>query len=405
LYFHIPFCDTVCYYCACNKVITANKRRAQPYLDNLHWEMRLLAEKVDTNRPVQQLHWGGGTPTFISHQEMTDLMIATRDLFQIFDDDRGEYSIEVHPGRMSVDTVSHLRGLGFNRLSMGVQDFNPAVQQAVNRFNSVEQVSELVTRAREEGFHSLSMDLIYGLPLQTVESVRRTLDQVIELGPERLSLFNYAHMPHLFKTQRQIDASQLPAPEAKLQMLHMAIDRLCEAGYVYIGMDHFAKPGDELTRAQQDGTLHRNFQGYSTHGDCDLLAFGVSAISAIDNVYVQNHKDVIQYNHSLEHNRLPLAKGFTLSPDDVLRQHVINQLICQMQLDFAAVEREYSIDFANYFDPELAELQTMVADGLVEMDDKQLRITPQGRLLVRRVCMVFDRYLRESRDVRYSRII
>ncbi len=417
LYFHIPFCDTVCYYCACNKIITADKKRAVPYLRRLYRELAMQAERFDSSRPVQQLHWGGGTPTYISDTEKCELMAETRKHFRLLDDDSGEYSIEVHPGRMTVNTVSVLRELGFNRLSMGIQDFDPKVQKAVNRFNSVDEVSELVAAARRERFHSISMDLIYGLPHQSLTTIAATLEQVINLSPDRLSLFNYAHLPHLFKVQKQIDASALPEPQEKLQMLQYAIQRLCEAGYVYIGMDHFAKPDDALTIAQQNGELQRNFQGYATHGNCDLLAFGVSSISAIDNVFVQNHKTIEDYNHAIDSGVLPLSRGFSLNSDDRLRQRVINQLICHFKLSYSDIEQEFGISFRDYFSSELASLEGMARDGLLNLSPEGIQVADQGRLLIRRICMVFDAYLtsanRPAEDepagngeqTRYSRII
>lgn len=410
LYFHIPFCDTVCYYCACNKIITANKQHAAPYLERLYKEMAMHSALINsqhadsrkgkkpTNRTskkiVEQLHWGGGTPTFISDTQKRQLMAEIRNHFQLLDDDSGDYSIEVHPGRMDVKTISVLRELGFNRLSMGVQDFNPAVQQAVNRLNSIEQVSELISAARREQFHSISMDIIYGLPLQTVDSVKATVQQVIALSPDRLSLFNYAHMPHLFKTQRlKIEQSSLPTPEEKLQMLQYAIVTLCKAGYIYIGMDHFAKPGDSLVLAQQQGLLQRNFQGYSTHSNCDLLAFGVSAISSVGNSLVQNHKAIDNYNRAIDQGQLPLSRGLTLSSDDLLRKQVIMQLICHFRLDISAIEKQHGIEFSHYFATELVQLQEMVADGLIRLDPREIQVLEPGRLLIRAICMVFDAYL------------
>lgn len=421
LYFHIPFCDTVCYYCACNKIITANKQHAAPYLERLYKEMAMQSAPINnqsTERPkiVEQLHWGGGTPTFISDTEKRQLMAETRKHFHLLDDDSGDYSIEVHPGRMNVESIAVLRELGFNRLSMGVQDFNPAVQQAVNRFNSIEQVSELISAAHREQFHSISMDIIYGLPLQTVDSIKATLQQVIALSPDRLSLFNYAHMPHLFKTQRlKIAQSSLPTPEEKLQMLQYAIDTLCKAGYIYIGMDHFAKPNDSLVLAQQQGLLQRNFQGYSTHGNCDLLAFGVSAISSVGNSLVQNHKAIADYNRSIDAGKLPLSRGLTLNSDDLLRKQVIMQLICHFKLDISAIEKKYGIEFSNYFASELIQLQQMLKDGLIKLDRRVIQVLEPGRLLIRAICMVFDAYIgREVNQqakknvetkIRYSQVI
>ncbi len=298
---------------------------------------------------------------------------------------------------------------------MGIQDFNPTVQQAVNRFNSLEDVSALSRRAKAEGFQSLSMDLIYGLPHQTEATIANTLEQVIELNPERLSLFNYAHMPHLFKSQRQIDASALPEPQAKLNMLHYAIDRLQQAGYIYIGMDHFAKPDDPLAVAQQEGLLQRNFQGYATHGNCDLLAFGVSAISAIDSIFVQNHKDITTYSNALQTGKAPTNKGLTLTEDDQLRQAVINQLICHFELDFLPYEHAYGIHFPTYFSAALAELHPMAADQLVQISESGIKVLSDGRLLIRRICMAFDIYLpsrspqnsqvSRASNTRYSRIL
>ncbi len=407
LYFHIPFCDTICYYCGCNKIVTANKKRARPYLDVLKKEIAHRSAQFDDQRPVHQLHWGGGTPTYISDDEKRELMAETRKYFRLLDDDSGEYSIEIHPGGLTPDTLGVLRDIGFNRLSMGIQDFDPNVQKAVNRFNSVEEVAALSMRAKQEGFLSLSMDLIYGLPHQTVDSVAATLEKVIELSPERLSLFNYAHLPHLFKSQNQIDASALPEPQEKLRILEYSIATLQSAGYVYIGMDHFAKPDDSLVLAQEQGLLQRNFQGYATHGNCDLLAFGVSSISSIDNIFVQNYKDIPQYTAALEKGIAPSFKGLTLTIDDQLRQAVINQLICHFSLDFAPFNHAYSIDFENYFSDALVELMPMVEDGLIARDANGLTVSSDGRLLIRRICMAFDAYLKApaTQAVKYSRIL
>jgi len=406
LYVHIPFCSRVCYYCACNKIITADRSVAAPYLARVEQEMAMMAKLVDTARPVNQLHWGGGTPTYISDREKHQLMAATRRHFNLLDNDEGEYAIEIHPGDTSVASIHCLRELGFNRLSMGIQDFDPLVQRAVNRFNSVAEVGALVTAARELGFRSISMDLIYGLPLQTRETFSRTLDAVIELAPDRLSIFNYAHMPHLFKTQKQMNPAQMPGPEEKLAILHLAIERMLAAGYVYIGMDHFARPGDELAVAQRQGKLQRNFQGYATHGDCDLLAFGVSAISAIGDTFSQNHKELVDYTSAVDGGALPLARGLALTPDDLLRAKVIESLICHFCLDFAAVEKQFGIRFRDHFATELAELSAMAEDGLVVLEPEGIRVTPPGRMLIRRICMVFDTWLRQAQaPQKFSRII
>ncbi|MEQ9463779.1 MAG: oxygen-independent coproporphyrinogen III oxidase [Haliea sp.] len=407
LYFHIPFCSTVCYYCACNKIITANRQRASDYLLLLHREIELQAAAVNPERIVRQLHWGGGTPTYISDSEMQALMAVIRQQFRLANDDQSEFSIEVHPGGMATDRIRHLRQLGFNRISMGVQDFDPEVQRAVNRFNSVGEVAALVRAVRASGFKSLSMDLIYGLPLQSERSFARTLDQVIRLQPDRLSLFNYAHMPQLFKTQRQLDERQLPAAGVKLAILQQSIDRLLHEGYEYIGMDHFARPGDELALAQMQGNLHRNFQGYSTHKDCELLAFGVSAINSLGNNHFQNFKDEQSYSAAIKAGKLPLAKRITLSRDDTIRRAVINELICNFALDYRAIEQEYGICFADYFAAELERLPAPAADGLLRLTDGGIEVLPPGRLLVRRVCMEFDAYIDRSQlsGNRFSRII
>lgn len=408
LYFHIPFCETVCYYCGCNKVITANKKRAEPYLQALHKEVELQANYVKAGRPVHQLHWGGGTPTYISDQQMTDLMAHIGRYFTLMDDDAGEYSIEIHPQSVNPQRMALLRQLGFNRVSLGVQDFDPDVQVAVNRFNSEAEVQALVEACKDLGFLSLSMDLIYGLPRQTVDSFRVTLDKVITMRPNRLSLFNYAHMPHLFKVQKQIDSRQLPEPQEKLRMLHNSVEQLAAAGYVYIGMDHFALPSDELAIAQQNGVLHRNFQGYATHGDCDLLAFGVSAINCVDNAFFQNEKRVEDYQQRLTENRLPIAKGIVLNDDDRVRRAVINQLICHFELNFRTIEQAFAVDFRNYFANELQQLTPLIEDGLGQWTDEGFRVLDTGRLLIRRICMIFDAYLQncvEPNTPKYSRII
>ncbi|MDM3872426.1 oxygen-independent coproporphyrinogen III oxidase [Porticoccus sp. W117] len=405
LYFHIPFCSRVCYFCACNKIVTANRKRSGPYLQRLFREMEMKAELLDNFRPVKQLHWGGGTPTFLSDDEMRQLMAKTREHFHLLDNDEGEYSIELHPGDMNVETIRCLREIGFNRLSMGVQDFDPVVQSAVNRFNSLEQVTELIDAAREQGFASISMDLIYGLPHQNWQSFSETLDRIIELSPDRLSVFNYAHLPHLFKVQRQINEAALPAAEEKLRMMEQSALKLLDAGYRFIGMDHFAKPEDELSVAQQQGELQRNFQGYSTHSGCDMVALGVSAISEIGSTLSQNHKNIDDYYGAIDNGLLPLSQGTELNQDDRIRGRVISQLICQFELDFQEVEQAFSIDFQRYFADELYQLRAMETDGLLRISNHGIRIHPAGRLLIRRICMVFDAYVGGERQVRFSKII
>ncbi len=405
LYFHIPFCDTLCFYCGCNKVVTNNKKRAEPYLQRVEKELAMQTQWFDTQRPVKQLHWGGGTPTFISDDEMTWLMSATRTHFNLLHDDSGEYSVEIHPGRVSAGTMGHLRQLGFNRVSMGVQDFDPRVQKAVNRYNTVDDVRTLVHALRAQDYHSISMDLIYGLPLQSKQSFSATLAHVIDLSPDRLSLFNYAHLPHLFKSQALIKEEELPSAQEKLDILQMSIETLQQAGYVYIGMDHFAKPEDSLVQAQRAGKLQRNFQGYSTHGDCDLVAFGVSSISAFGGVYVQNAKVVEQYQQLIDSGKLASVKGFALSEEDHLRQFVINQLICHFALDFNDVQQNFGINAQQHFSEELAELTPMIEDGLLSVSATGIQVHNAGRLLIRRICMVFDEYLKKGNQIRYSKVI
>ncbi len=405
LYFHIPFCETLCYYCGCNKIVTHNKQRALPYLQRMIQELAIYADLFDSQRQVTQLHWGGGTPSFISDDEMSLLMHSTRHLFNLADDETGEFSIEIHPGKVSINTMHHLRQLGFNRVSMGVQDFDWNVQKAVNRYNSFQEIAELVAALKQDQYRSISMDLIYGLPKQHLSGFQQTLNKILDLSPDRLSIFNYAHMPHLFKSQALIRTEDLPDAAEKMDILHMAIQTLESAGYIYIGMDHFAKPGDDLVIAQTQGKLHRNFQGYSTHSDCDLLALGVSSISMIDNIYIQNVKDIQNYQTKLDAGLLPVARGFTLNEEDQLRRFVINQLICQLQLDYADVENFFGVNAKTHFRYQLQELEQMQTDGLLIMDETGIKVSNAGRLLIRRICMVFDEYLPQNNLIRYSKIM
>lgn len=406
LYFHIPFCNTVCFYCACNKVVTKDRSKAAPYLERLHREIALQGELFDRERPVDQLHWGGGTPTFISHDEMAELMRVTGEHFNLRGDDSGEYSIEIDPREAGPDTIAHLRWLGFNRISLGVQDFDPAVQQAVNRIQRVDETLAVIDAIRANGFHSLSLDLIYGLPHQTVASFGATLDRIIDIQPERLSVFNYAHLPERFKPQRRINDADLPSPAEKLDILRMTGEKLARAGYVYIGMDHFARPDDNLAVAQREGHLYRNFQGYSTHAHCDLVAMGVTAIGMVGDTYSQNTRDMDEYNAAIDAGRLPIVRGLRLSQDDQLRRAVITQLMCHFALYFTAVDLAWGIKSRDYFATELVELQTMAEDGLLTLDEQGIKVLPAGRPLIRNICMVFDAWLREgTNQTRFSRVI
>ncbi len=406
LYFHLPFCATVCYYCACNKIVTANRERAREYLDLLKEEIRLQSALFENGRPVTQLHWGGGTPTFFSPAEMTELMHHTARHFRLLDADRGEYSIEIDPRTVEEGTIGLLRGLGFNRLSLGVQDFDPRVQKAVNRIQSVEQVRTVTEVARSFGFRSVSYDLIYGLPHQSVETFRETLDTVVALSPDRISVFNYAHLPARFKTQRQIDEAALPPAAEKVRILEQTISGLLKAGYVYIGMDHFAKPNDELAVAQRQGGLHRNFQGYSTHRGADLVGLGISSIGQVGNVYAQNAKAIPEYAEAIRSGHLPIERGIELSPDDLIRRQVITDIICQGSLRFADIEELFGVRVEHYFARELQQLVPFEVDGLVTTRPGRIDVTPKGRLLLRVICMVFDRYLQDAvRPAAFSRII
>jgi oxygen-independent coproporphyrinogen-3 oxidase len=405
LYFHIPFCDTVCFYCACNKIVTKRRDRAGPYLDHLYREIEMQGALYDHSRPVDQLHWGGGTPTFLSHEQMRELMEKTAQHFTLMDDDKGEYSIEIDPREITPEGVHFLRDIGFNRLSLGIQDFDSKVQKAVNRIQSEEITFAAIDAARAARFKSVSVDLIYGLPFQTVESFLLTLDKVMQASPDRLSVFNYAHLPTLFMPQRRINEEDLPSAAEKLEILQAVINYLTDQGYVYVGMDHFARPDDELVIAQDQGHLYRNFQGYSTHADCDMVAMGVTAISQVNDIYSQNVRDEDSYYKMINEGQLPLMRGLKLSDDDLLRRDLITQLICNFKLDMDQFAIKHNIDFANYFKNELTQLEVMQGDGLLQIDDKTMTILPAGRLLIRNICMTFDAHLNDNKKNRFSKVI
>lgn len=404
LYVHIPFCNTICYYCGCNKIITKDHGRSARYLKYVAKELALQSGYLEGSRDVVQLHFGGGTPTFLSDDEMRGLMDAIRGNFRLVPN--AELSIEVDPRKVGAASVAMLAEVGFNRMSVGVQDFDPAVQQAVNRVQSIEETKGVIDAARANGFKSVSIDLIYGLPKQNVISFNRTLEEVIRLSPDRLSIYNYAHLPGLFKPQRRIVDAELPSADAKLQILALTIRRLTQAGYVYIGMDHFAKPDDELSVAQRQGRLHRNFQGYSTYAECDLLAFGVSAISKVAACYSQNTRTLDEYYDALDRGLLPVLRGLELTADDLLRRSIIQALMCHFEVSLESIEIAHLIDFQSYFSAEIADLEDMEKAGLLTIDDKWISVLPRGRMLVRAIAMVFDRYLRADRQrTRYSRVI
>ena len=378
LYVHIPFCHKLCYYCGCNKVITRHSHKADEYLDVIEHEIRQRASLLN-GREVTQLHFGGGTPTFLTKAQITRLMLILRDEFNFTAD--AEISIEVDPREIELDVLDHLRSEGFNRLSIGVQDFNKEVQKLVNREQDEEFIIAMVQRAKELGFRSTNLDLIYGLPKQTQALFAETLKQVLEMKPGRLSVFNYAHMPQLFAAQRKIKDEDLPEPKEKMAILQDTIETLTGAGYQFIGMDHFALPEDELAVAQREGILHRNFQGYTTQGEADLIGFGVSAISMVGDAYAQNQKELKKYYAQVNDLRHALWKGVALDSDDLLRREVIKQLICNFKLDKTMIESEFSVNFNRYFKEDLGLLQTFINDELVEVDDKEIRVTLRGRLV------------------------
>ena len=404
LYVHIPFCESLCYYCACNKIITKQHDRVEPYLRYLSREIDLHVAELGQHQHVSQLHLGGGTPTFLDDRQLTELMDMLRRNFSF--KAGGEYSIEVDPRTVDSQRLRALHRLGFNRLSFGVQDFDPEVQKAVHRIQPAEQVFALVEAARGIGFDSVNVDLIYGLPRQTPESFQRTLGQVIELRPDRIALYAYAHLPERFKPQRRIIHADLPNAAGKVNMLSASLDAFIGAGYVYIGMDHFALPTDALAIAKRQGRLHRNFQGYSTQPDCDLIGLGVSAIGRVGATYSQNAKVLEEYYDHLDQGRLPVVRGLALSRDDVLRRSVIMALMCQGEVLYESVQLAHLIDFRNYFAAELQTLQELQEQGLVELSDSGITVTARGWFFVRAVAMVFDRYLQADKTrARFSRII
>jgi len=406
IYIHIPFCHSLCYYCGCSKIVTRNRARAEQYLDSVLQEVSLQAELFSPGRTVSQLHLGGGTPTYLDRAQMHRLMDALRTHFTLQSDDHREFSIEIDPRTVSTEGIAALADAGFNRISMGVQDFAGDVQEAVNRVQAAEETWDLIRAARASGFGSVSLDLIYGLPLQTADSFDRTLGLVLDMRPDRLAVYSYAHLPQMFRAQRLIHEAQLPEPTVKLEILRRTIERLTAAGYVYIGMDHFALAEDELVKTQGRGELQRNFQGYSTHGNCDLIGLGVTAIGRIGDCYSQNAKDIEAYEKALEQGRLPIERGLIMTPDDRVRGAVIQEIMCQGRLDFASVSGRFGIDFRDYFADEWPQLMALQADGLLKLTDTGLMVSNRGRLLLRAIAMVFDRYLAADTVKRtFSKII
>ncbi len=408
LYVHVPFCTSPCFYCGCNRIITRDKSRGEAYLARLYREIALTAELFDRDREVIQLHFGGGTPNFLAPDQLREVVDTLRSHFRFSSSSERDISIELDPRFVSPADIAELARIGFNRASFGVQDFDPAVQVAVNRVQSVEETRAVVDACRANGFRSVNVDLIYGLPKQNLEGFANTLDIVTDMRPDRIAVYSYAHLPQLFKPQRQIDAADLPDAETKLALLQLAITKLTAAGYVYIGMDHFALPDDDLAIAQARGGLHRNFMGYTTHADSDLVGLGVSAISHIGDSFSQNPRDLPSWQIALDEGRLPVFRGMRLTEDDQLRADLIQALMCQGEIPIPALERRYAIDFAEYFSQALERLQPLAGDGLVRLEPDRIRVTSRGRLLLRNIAMCFDRYLDQPSNVaspRFSRAI
>jgi len=407
LYVHVPFCQSPCFYCGCNRIITRDTHRTGPYIERLKHEIALTAPLFDEDREVIQVHFGGGTPNVLSPAQLGDVIDSLRRHLHFSRSAERDISIELDPRFVVPADIAALADLGFNRASFGVQDFDPAVQVAVNRIQSVTETQAVIEACRASGFRSVNVDLIYGLPFQTPEGFGRTLDTVVAMRPDRLAVYSYAHLPTIFRPQRQIDAAHLPDPEAKLGLLQLAIERLTDAGYVYIGMDHFALPDDDLARAQARGGLHRNFMGYTTHADSDLVGLGVSAISHVGNSYSQSHRDIVGWEAALDAGRLPVFRGMCLSEDDRLRADLIQQLMCQGEIPVGALERRYAIEFDQYFTDAIARLAPLMADGLLQRRPDRYVVTEQGRLLLRNIAMCFDAYLAPVADAtsRFSRAI
>jgi oxygen-independent coproporphyrinogen III oxidase len=409
LYLHVPYCFSPCFYCGCNRVITRDRSKGRQYVERLVREIAMVGPLFDRDREVVQLHFGGGTPNFLEMGELREVLAALAGNFRFDDSAQRDFSIELDPRYVPEGYAAACAELGFNRASLGVQDFDPEVQRAVNRLQSVEQTARVVDDCRAAGWRSINIDLIYGLPKQTVAGFERTLDTVLDIRPDRLAVYSYAHMPRLFKPQRQIARADLPSAEDKLRLLQLSIEKLTAAGYIYIGMDHFALPGDELAKAQAAGTLQRNFMGYTTHADCDLVGLGVSAVSHVGDSYSQNGRDLPAWETAIDQGRLPVWRGRHLDFDDVVRADLIQGLMCQGSVEIAEVERRHGIDFRAYFADALARLRPLVANGLVTADDRRIVATSRGRLLLRIIAMCFDRYLNESElhaaEPRFSRTI
>jgi len=406
IYIHVPFCAKLCFYCACNKVVTKNKTRSELYLARLYREIALQGALYDRDRQVEQLHFGGGTPTFLEDEQLETIFEELDRHFTLVKDDRREFSIEIDPRTTDADRIFKLADMGINRLSLGVQDVEPIVQKAVNRVQSIEETTAVINAARAANFKSISLDLIYGLPHQTIDSFAKTIETVLEFRPDRLAIYNYAHMPELFAPQKRILEKDLPSADDKLQILSNTINRLVEAGYVYIGMDHFALPDDELVLAQERGQLQRNFQGYSTHGHCDLIGLGPSSIGQVGGTFSQNAKDLNEYYDLLSEAKIPIVKGYVSTDDDLLRKEIIQEIMCHHRLRYQTFERAFDIEFSGYFWPELEALKSLATDGLLEFCEGGFNVTSKGRVLLRHVAMIFDAYLKvPGKKARFSKVI
>jgi oxygen-independent coproporphyrinogen-3 oxidase len=406
LYVHLPFCKSLCYYCGCMKKVTRHTNQADQYLGFLDREIEMQGELFDHDRSVDQLHFGGGTPTFHSDEQLKALMEQLGRHFALSREDTREFSIEVDPRTVGTERLGVLAEMGFNRISLGIQDIDPKVQKAVNRIQDTKSTLDMIEGSRKLGFNSVSVDLIYGLPLQTVKSFTETIDTVVSARPNRLAVYNYAHLPHLFRAQRMIESDDIPSPDTKLKLMELTIERLIDSGYVYIGMDHFALPDDELTIAQKEGGLQRNFQGYSTRSGRDLVGLGVSSIGKVGDCYAQNIKDIQTWQTTVESGELPIWRGVALNTEDRLRRRVISSIMCHGEVRFESFEALFAIDFHEHFAPELLQLEQMEADGLLNMGDDCFNVTPPGRLLLRNIAMVFDEYLQKAAEKpRFSRVI
>ncbi len=403
LYFHIPFCESGCYYCGCNIIISHRKGIERPYLDRVYKEMDMVSELLDKERKVEQLHWGGGTPNYLEPDEIREFMEEIKKRFDFSED--AEVSIEIDPRYATDEQLYTIRDVGFNRVSMGLQDLDERVQRAINRIQPYELMEQTMKKLRDLGFQSINIDLIYGLPYQTRDSFERTVEKVIELNPDRLAVYSFAYVPWVKPIQKHIDPKTLPSAEEKLSILEMVIDRFQDAGYVYIGMDHFAKPEDELAVAQREGKLWRNFQGYTTRKGVELVGFGATSIGMLYDSYFQNYKTLREYNVSIDEGRLPTFRGYVLTEDDFVRREVIMDIMCNLGVSFSKIEDMFGIDFEEYFEKELEDLRELEEDGLIRIKDRKIEILPVGRLLIRNVAMVFDAHLRNKKELRFSRTI